>query len=65
MPAPLSRSEIGRIYIEKINYPTIYQDKATPAEYWAGMLARVPRKRDVREDAAVGQRPVRLAGTIW
>ncbi|WP_338134477.1 hypothetical protein [Bradyrhizobium elkanii] len=27
----------GRIYIEKINYPLIYQDKATPAEYWAGL----------------------------
>ncbi|MBR0871392.1 hypothetical protein JQ633_13575 [Bradyrhizobium tropiciagri] len=27
----------GRIYIEKINYPMIYQDKATPAEYWAGL----------------------------
>lgn len=25
----------GRIYIEKINYPMIHQDKATPAEYWA------------------------------
>ncbi|MBR0875309.1 hypothetical protein JQ633_33465 [Bradyrhizobium tropiciagri] len=27
----------GRIYIEKINYPMIYQDMATPAEYWAGL----------------------------
>ncbi|VIO71467.1 hypothetical protein CI1B_36510 [Bradyrhizobium ivorense] len=27
----------GRIYIEKINYPMICQDKATPAEYWAGL----------------------------
>ncbi|MCA1402545.1 hypothetical protein IF803_17105 [Bradyrhizobium sp. UFLA06-06] len=27
----------GRIYIEKINYPMLYQDKATPAEYWAGL----------------------------
>ena len=26
----------GRIYIEKINYPMIYQDKAMPAEYWVG-----------------------------
>ncbi|MGX1362426.1 hypothetical protein [Bradyrhizobium elkanii] len=26
----------GWIYIEKINYPMIYQDKATPAEYWVG-----------------------------
>ncbi|MGL3214109.1 hypothetical protein [Bradyrhizobium pachyrhizi] len=23
--------------IEKINYPMLYQDKATPAEYWAGL----------------------------
>ncbi|MGY4568462.1 hypothetical protein QA639_09455 [Bradyrhizobium pachyrhizi] len=21
----------------KINYPMLYQDKATPAEYWAGL----------------------------
>ncbi|WP_375788433.1 hypothetical protein ACE10Z_14065 [Bradyrhizobium sp. Pha-3] len=27
----------GRIYIEKINYPMIDQDRATPAEYWAGL----------------------------
>ena len=27
----------GRIYIEKINHPMLYQDKATPAEYWAGL----------------------------
>ncbi|MHC1947302.1 hypothetical protein IF803_23255 [Bradyrhizobium sp. UFLA06-06] len=27
----------GRIYIEKINYPMLYRDKATPAEYWAGL----------------------------
>ncbi|WOH79029.1 hypothetical protein RX327_24315 [Bradyrhizobium sp. BEA-2-5] len=27
----------GRIYIEKINYPMLDQDKATPAEYWAGL----------------------------
>ncbi|MGN8549116.1 hypothetical protein ACQPTN_32385 [Bradyrhizobium sp. 13971] len=27
----------GRIYIEKINYPMLYQDKATTAEYWAGL----------------------------
>ncbi|MHC2333429.1 hypothetical protein [Bradyrhizobium sp. USDA 4454] len=27
----------GRIYIEKINYPMLYQDKATPTEYWTGL----------------------------
>lgn len=26
----------GRIYIEKINGPFLYQDKAIPAEYGAG-----------------------------
>ncbi|MGY3529283.1 hypothetical protein [Bradyrhizobium sp. USDA 4452] len=30
----------GRIYIEKINYPMLYQDKATPAEYWLGCSTR-------------------------
>ncbi|GEC57020.1 hypothetical protein BEL01nite_60630 [Bradyrhizobium elkanii] len=49
----------GWIYIEKINYPMIYQDKATPAEYWAGL--QYTKGRDVREDAAAGQRPVRLS----
>ena len=32
-----ARAFDGRIYIEKINYPMIDQDKATPAEYWAGL----------------------------
>ena len=32
----------GRIYIEKINEPFLYQLKGTPAEYKAGLL------RDVR-----------------
>ncbi|PAY08296.1 hypothetical protein CK489_15485 [Bradyrhizobium sp. UFLA03-84] len=27
----------GRIYIEKINRPMLDEDKATPAEYWAGL----------------------------
>ena len=26
----------GRIFIEKINYPMLFKDGATPAEYWAG-----------------------------
>ena len=28
----------GRIYIEKINRRMIDEDKATPAEYWAGLM---------------------------
>jgi hypothetical protein len=27
----------GKIYIELINYPMLFTDKATPAEYWAGL----------------------------
>ena len=27
----------GQIYIEKINYPMLYQDNASPDEYWAGL----------------------------
>lgn len=27
----------GKIFIERINYPLLYQDKATTAEYWAGL----------------------------
>ena len=27
----------GRIFIEKINYPMLFKDGATPAEYWAGL----------------------------
>jgi hypothetical protein len=27
----------GRIFIEKINYPMLFTDGATPAEYWAGL----------------------------
>ena len=28
---------IVQVYIEKINRPMIDEDKATPAEYWAGL----------------------------
>jgi hypothetical protein len=31
----------GRIYIEKINEPFLYQDKGTPAEYRAGLLRAI------------------------
>ena len=27
----------GKIHIEKINYPMLFKDGATPAEYWAGL----------------------------
>lgn len=27
----------GNIYIELINYPMLFKDKATPAEYWEGL----------------------------
>ena len=27
----------GKIYIELINYPMLFKDGATPAEYWAGL----------------------------
>jgi hypothetical protein len=34
---PSSRSHDGRIYIEKINEPFLYQLKGTRAEYKAGL----------------------------
>jgi hypothetical protein len=33
----------GRIYIEAINGPMLYQHKATPAEYEAGLLRAIER----------------------
>ena len=33
----------GRIYIEKINGPFIYQDRGTPAEYKAGLTLCIER----------------------
>ncbi len=27
----------GKVHIEKINYPMLFQDKASPAEYWEGL----------------------------
>jgi hypothetical protein len=33
----------GRIHIEKINAPFLYEDKATPAEYAAGIKMAVER----------------------
>lgn len=33
----------GRIHIEKINYPFLFQDKATPAEYGAGLNLAIER----------------------
>jgi hypothetical protein len=34
----------GRIYIERINYPFIFRDKGTAAEYWAGLQLLKERK---------------------
>ena len=33
----------GRIYIEKLNGPFLYGDRGTPAEYAAGLDARLAR----------------------
>ncbi|WP_028164157.1 hypothetical protein [Bradyrhizobium elkanii] len=33
----------GRIHIEKINYPMLFQDKAKPAEYGAGLKLAIER----------------------
>jgi hypothetical protein len=33
----------GRIYIEKINGPFLFSDKATPAEYSAGLKLAIER----------------------
>jgi hypothetical protein len=33
----------GRIYIELINYPMLFELKATPAEYWAGLQLAIER----------------------
>jgi hypothetical protein len=33
----------GRIYIERINSPFLYQDKGTPAEYGAGLKYAIAR----------------------
>jgi hypothetical protein len=27
----------GKIHVELINYPMLFEDGATPAEYWAGL----------------------------
>ncbi len=33
----------GRIFVELINHPTLFRDKASPAEYGAGMKLAVER----------------------
>jgi hypothetical protein len=33
----------GRIYIEKLNGPFLFQDKGTPAEYGAGLKLAIER----------------------
>ena len=57
----------GRIYIEKINGPFLFGDKATPAEYSAGLkfaiergVAGVARVRDLRPVHSGRGRVVRM-----
>ena len=33
----------GKVYIELINYPMLFKDKATPAEYSAGLKLAIER----------------------
>jgi hypothetical protein len=33
----------GRIFIEKINYPMLFKDGASPAEYWAGLQRAIAK----------------------
>ena len=33
----------GKIYIELINYPMLFKDGATPAEYWAGLQLAIAK----------------------
>jgi hypothetical protein len=33
----------GKIYIELINYPMLFKDKASPAEYWAGLQRAIEK----------------------
>jgi hypothetical protein len=33
----------GKIYIELINYPMLFQDKASPTEYWAGLQRAIEK----------------------
>ena len=40
----------GRIHIEKINAPFLYQERATPAEYSAGLRLEIERGRLVMHD---------------
>ena len=58
----------GRIYIEVINGAFLFGDKATPAEYAAGLnyaidkgWLRTARVRDLCEIHSGGRRSVRLA----
>jgi hypothetical protein len=41
----------GRIYIEKINAPMLYEHKATPAEYKAGLDLAIERSWLVLHEA--------------
>ena len=41
----------GRIHIEKINAPFLYQERATPAEYGAGLRLAIERGWLVMHDS--------------
>jgi hypothetical protein len=67
VPAP----QEGRIHIEKINGPMLYEHKATPAEYKAGLdlanrarLALAARERNLCEIHPGRRGAIRVAGTI-
>ena len=62
----------GRIHIELINAPFLFEHKASPAEYKAGLesgdcsrLAGAARIRDLREIHAGGRGAVRLTVKGW
>jgi hypothetical protein len=42
-PATQQAEQDGRIHIEKINAPFLYQERATPAEYSAGLKLAIER----------------------
>jgi hypothetical protein len=43
----------GRIYIEKINGPFLFEAKGSPAEYWAGLQLAIERGYLVMHTAAL------------
>jgi hypothetical protein len=41
--ANLAEPAQGKIYIEPINYPMLFKDRASPAEYWAGLQRAIEK----------------------